>query len=100
MAPFWKRRREARRRRPFFEDPENAARRADCARQMKIFDQLTPEARMRIAQGRDDTDTVDLLRRVEMAGPGDRARRALRARGVLPCDVPIADIVSLELTGD
>lgn len=102
MATYAQRRKArllARRRLPFLEDPENAERQADCARQMAIFDQMTPAARARVHEGADNFDTVEALRRLQNRGPGDRARRALKERGLYASDVPLPEVVSLDLVG-
>lgn len=102
MATFAQRRRarlEARRPRPFYEDPENEERRRDCARQMKVFDRLSPAARRRIADRTHDTDAVELVRDVEVRGASDQVRHLLRQRGLLPCDVPLDELVSMEIEG-
>lgn len=100
MKSFARRRRERiEATRPFVEDPENEARRRDCAAQMAAFDRMTPEARARIASGKHDFDTVDAVCQVMRAGPGPAARRALKERELIACDLSLEELVSLDLVG-
>lgn len=94
----------ARRRRARFEkrvvtpeDPDNGWRARDCAAQMAVFDRLDEEARARIRDGVNDTDTFGTMCRIKRLGLTDRAKRALRERGRMPCELEIDQLVSLEI---
>jgi hypothetical protein len=76
-------------------DPDKPDPRA--AAEMSAFDELPPEARRQIANGRFGAAVDELVFKVRRNGASAQVRERLKQRGLMPCDVGTEGCVLLEI---